>query len=187
MIGRAPMMTAPVYAMEGYPTPQFMNPPQQFVGQPAAWPSASWQPQMSTFGQQPAQPSTFVRQLPTPSSADLARAAAPRPIIRAKGDDEPAPRPTRPMPLTLPSPESLGIARAPATASVDWSATRTRLDRVGVIGFNLERLSPAGYRFTCLMPTSQPGRTHRVEAVAATEADVVRLALAKSEEWAGGK
>jgi hypothetical protein len=51
--------------------------------------------------------------------------------------------------------------------------------------FHLEKLTPGGYRFSCLLPTAQPGRTHRIEAEAVTETEVVRLALAKAEEWAG--
>lgn len=91
--------------------------------------------------------------------------------------------------LVIPSPKQLGItpANTSAAAAVDWNATRRRLDRLGAVYFHLERLDAGGYRFTCLLPTSQRGRTHRVETVAATEADAIHLALAKAEEWAGGR
>jgi hypothetical protein len=89
----------------------------------------------------------------------------------------------------MPSPEQLGVVRTKqaAGAGVDWAAARQQLDRLGATCFHLEKLAPAGYRFTCLLATTQPGRTHRVEAVAATEAEAVRLTLERSEEWAGGR
>jgi hypothetical protein len=89
----------------------------------------------------------------------------------------------------MPSPEQLGVVRAKPAAGdgVDWTAARRRLERLGATCFHLEKLAPNGYRFTCLLPTAQTGRAHHVEAVAATEAEAVRLALEKSEEWAGGR
>lgn len=86
----------------------------------------------------------------------------------------------------MPSPDQMGIAStwtAP-TDGPDWNAARRRLERLRAVYFHVEKLDRGGFRFTCLLPTAQTGRTHRVEAVAATEAEVVRLALAKAEEWA---
>jgi hypothetical protein len=167
MIGGSPMMSPNVFPS---PFPGQLYPAAQYVGQPASWqtPNAN-------------------RAAPQPAAA-VAPATAPRPVVaRAKGPDEPLPSPT-PARLTMPSPEQLGVARPkPAADGVDWTATRQRLDRLGATCFHLERLSPQAYRFTCLLPTTQPGRTHHVEAVAATEAEAVRLTLAKSEEWAAGR
>ncbi len=112
----------------------------------------------------------------------------PRPLVRAKGED--APPVTRPPArLAIPSPQQLGIAPAggSTTAAVDWNAARHRLDRLGAVYFHVEKLDAGGYRFTCLLPTAQRGHTHRVETVAATEAEAVHLALARAEAWAGGK
>jgi hypothetical protein len=149
-----------------------MYPAQQFAGQPAAW-----------------QPMNPLRS-PMPASApSFAQQPAPRPpIVRAKGPDDPPPAP-KPAPLTMPSPEQLGVTRAKLAPGdvVDWAAARRRLDRLGATGFLLEKLPQGGYRFTCLLPTTQAGRTHHVEAVAATEAEAVRATLEKSEEWASGR
>jgi hypothetical protein len=113
--------------------------------------------------------------------------APPRPLVRAKGEDAPpvVPPPAR---LAIPSPHQLGITSASTSAAaVDWNSARRRLDRLGAVYFHVEKLNAGGYRFTCLLPTSQRGHTHRVETVAATEAEAVHLALARAEEWAGGK
>jgi len=114
--------------------------------------------------------------------------APPRPLIRAKGEDA-APALPRPARLAMPSPKQLGIApvNSSAAAAVDWNVIRRRLDRLNAVYFHLEKVDAGGYRFTCLLPTTQRGRTHRVETVAATEADAIHLALAKAEEWAGGR
>jgi hypothetical protein len=47
----------------------------------------------------------------------------------------------------------------------------------------MEKLDQGGFRFLCLLPTGKPGCNHRVEAVAASEADAIRLVLHKSEDW----
>jgi hypothetical protein len=88
----------------------------------------------------------------------------------------------------MPSPEQLGISRPPVAAGSgsDWAAARARLDKLGAVCLHLEKLPQGGFQFTCLLPTAQPGRTHRVDATAPTEAEVIRLALDKSEEWARG-
>jgi hypothetical protein len=89
----------------------------------------------------------------------------------------------------MPSPDQLGVAlgKPSGSAGLDWAVVHHRLDQLGAVCFNLEKLPQGTYRFTCLLPTAQPGRTHRVEAVAASESEVVRLVLDRSEEWAGGR
>jgi hypothetical protein len=129
---------------------------------------------------------------PWPGNAAVQQQPPPRPLIRAKGADDPRaaikppPPPSVPSRLAMPTPDQLGISSAKFSAAeaADWTSARRRLDRLGAVCFHLEKIPAGGFRFTCLLPTSQPKRTHRVEAVAATEAEVVRLVLDKSEEWA---
>jgi hypothetical protein len=84
----------------------------------------------------------------------------------------------------MPSPEALGIAapQQALPASVDWAAVHNQLDRIGATCFHLERTQD-GCRLTCLLPARESGRLHRIEAQAASEAEVVRLALAQAEQW----
>jgi hypothetical protein len=86
----------------------------------------------------------------------------------------------------MPSPEQLGIVQGQTKPSdmVDWTRTRQCLDRLGATSFQMEKLDQGGFRFLCLLPTGKPGCNHRVEAVAASEADAIRLVLHKSEDWA---
>jgi hypothetical protein len=87
----------------------------------------------------------------------------------------------------MPSPEELGIRRASAPVvaetSVDWNDTRDRLARLGALSFRLDKLPQGNCRVTFLLPTRQPQRTHEIEAMAATEAAAVRLALAQAQRW----
>ncbi|MBI3409966.1 MAG: hypothetical protein HY040_16625 [Planctomycetes bacterium] len=93
--------------------------------------------------------------------------------------------------LVLPSPEELGVAvQVPAQIpphaarpSLDWNRAHTRLQELGAVGFHLDRLPQGSCRVTFLLPTSQPQRTHHVEAEAANEADAVRNALEQAETW----
>lgn len=91
--------------------------------------------------------------------------------------------------LVLPSLEELGVAvqaQVPVQASrpaLDWNRAHTRLQDLGAVGFHLDRLPNGGCRVTFLLPTSQPQRTHHVEAEAASEADAVRNALEQAETW----
>jgi hypothetical protein len=115
--------------------------------------------------------------------------APPHRLARAQMEDEPVSRPKpvapRPMARAIPSPEELGIAisRSAENASTDWSEVHKRLDQLGATCFHLEK-STGGCRITCLLPTAQEGRTHRIEAEASSEADAVRATLAQAEEWA---
>jgi hypothetical protein len=166
MRGRVPTMAPPVYP-PAYPAPPSAP---TWTGQPSPWPAA-WQ------------------QAAGPAAAPAQPLATPRPIVRAKGDDDPVRVELPQTRLRIPTPEQLGIALAPRTDAppADWATARQRLDRLGAVCLHLEKLPQGGYRFTCLLATSQAGRTHRVEAQAATEAEVVRLALDRSEEWARGR
>jgi hypothetical protein len=125
------------------------------------------------------------------NSPGVQQSSAPRPIFRAQSDDDPAParRPSvapRPAPLSMPTPEALGVtANRPAESQlIDWGAIHTRLNQLGTTCFQLDRPAPGVFRITCLLPTDQPGRTHRIEAQAGSETEAVRLTLAQAEEWA---
>jgi len=83
----------------------------------------------------------------------------------------------------MPSPAELGVPGF--NACLDWTAVHNQLDRLGATCFHLERTPKGGYRITCLLPTDQRDRTHRIEAEGSGEADAVRLVLAKAQEWAG--
>jgi hypothetical protein len=88
----------------------------------------------------------------------------------------------------MPTPEQLGLITTPASEpGANWSEASQRLKKLGASCFQMERLQQGGYRFVCLLPTAQPGRTHRVEAEAASEADAVRLALGRAEQWASAR
>jgi hypothetical protein len=91
---------------------------------------------------------------------------------------------SRPEPLAMPSPEQLGVSKARPAGSADWGAAHRRLQELGAVCFQLEKLPQGGCRCTCLLPTAQPDRNHRIEAVSDSEADAVRLALDKAEAWA---
>jgi len=54
---------------------------------------------------------------------------------------------------------------------------------LGVISFQLDRLNADVFQITCLLPTSEAGRTHRIEAHGATEAEAVRCALDEAQRW----
>jgi hypothetical protein len=89
------------------------------------------------------------------------------------------------MPLSIPTPEQLGIAPAASTkgADLDWTDAHRRLESLGAVGFHLDHLEAGRCHFACLLPTRQPGLTHRVEADAATSAEAVRLVLGQAEQW----
>ena len=164
MIGGAPMMTpfAPAYPPGSYPALGATYPRQPYEAPPAVW------------------------QAPASGGTAWAQQQAPRPIFRGKGADEPAaPLQAAVARLSMPSPDQLGVSR-PNGADTDWTTVKQRLDRLSPSYVHMDRVQ-GGYRFTCLLPTTKADRTHRVEALAATEAEAVRLALNKCEEWAGGR
>ena len=114
-----------------------------------------------------------------PASAPRAAAPAQRqPLARAKAPDEPTP--ARPAPLTMPSPEQLGVTVRPVASAADWTALHARMKQVGVVSFHMDTLPDGRYRFTCWLPQGQPGVTQRIEALAATEAEAVRLGLERA-------
>jgi hypothetical protein len=163
----------------GSPFPVIESPAPNFASPTPSQPPAGYG---SPRPQPPARPSLVQQQAPGPR------------VIRGQRPDEPVPTASlapiiRQAVLRMPSPEELGVADSKRLdpPSLDWTAVHNQLDRLGATCFHLERTAKGGYRITCLLPTDQPGRTHRIEAEASTEADAVRLTLAKAQEWAGGK
>ena len=127
-----------------------------------------------------------------PADVPYREQPASTPVVRGQSPDE-APLASAPLPqhqeaafLHISSPEELGIASgsAPLNSTLDWNAVHARLGQLNA-SFQ-SRHSPQGYfEFTCLLPTARAGQTHRIEAHAASEAEAVRLALDKIDEWAG--
>ena len=101
------------------------------------------------------------------------------PIIRGQAPDSIVP-PGRPT-VAMPSPEQLGVGGRPADS--DWTVIHKRLQELGVATFQVDRLSAEVVQFTCLLPTADPGQTHRIEAHGATEAEAARRALDEAQRW----
>jgi hypothetical protein len=122
---------------------------------------------------------------PASTNREVAQQPLPRPIFRGKGPDEPsAPLQAASVRLSMPSPDQLGIASASAMA--DWAGVHRRLTELGALCVQGEKVE-GGYRFTCLLPTAESQRNHRIEALAASEGEAVRLALDRCEQWAAGR
>ena len=162
------------FAMQGFPAapmPQFAAPANR--GPATRAPSTP-----SILAQQQQQPQQIV---------------PPRPIIRAQREDDPPPAPrsnvSHRAAISIPSPEDLGVAGSgtPQQAPLDWTAVHFQLDRLGASCFHLEKLANGACRITCLLPGGQQGRSRRIEAEAVSEAEAVRAALAKAQEWAGSR
>ncbi len=89
-----------------------------------------------------------------------------------------------PPSLQMPTPEELGLSKSAPSPIVDWTVARNRLERLNAVCFHFEKIPEGGFRFTCLLPTPNADRSHRVEAVAVTESEAIRMVLEKSEQWA---
>lgn len=168
-----------------------------------------------TYVRQP-QPQLFLPPSPAPAPAPRPRAAAPVPppsaVRGARPDDppsRPAPPPPPPEPVTIPTPEELGVARTspaagaasgsepgPATPTgrraagaggPDWARTRARLQELGAVSFQLERLPAGGYRFACWLPRGTGAGDERIDAQAGSEAEAVRLCLERAAGWRGSR
>jgi hypothetical protein len=168
MIGRAPV--APTYFVQpSYPQGGYAQPAAPYRAAPAPAP-------------QPAVPQG-VAQAPRPNNGIIVRGQRPEePIEPAR----PAPRP--PETIRLPSPEELGVGvRRTADAGLDWDTVHRRLEGLGAVCFQMNRLPQGGWRVTCLLPTGQSDRSQRIEAEAADRDDAVRLVLERAEQWAQKK
>jgi hypothetical protein len=107
------------------------------------------------------------------------------PLLRPVATPGPVPAiPPAPPLLGLPSPTQLGIARP---AGKDGADAWTRLDRLGVTCFRVDRSGAGGYRVTCVVAGTQANRDRRFEGEAASQAEAVRLVLDQAEAWAASK
>jgi hypothetical protein len=109
-----------------------------------------------------------------PSPAPLAAA----PTVRAQSDERNNTR------LQIPTPQQLGLTTpaAPQAAAIDWARVHQKLDQLGATCFQVTKLT-SGVRVTCLLPTVQPDRSHRIETEASSETEAVRLALQQADAW----
>lgn len=143
----------------------------------------------------PFRPAPAPRPIPAPPLASVPHRPSPAPApprVRLQ-DEEPPLAPPRPTPrtapppvaVTIPTPEELGVGSR--TAERDWTAGYRRLCDLGASCFQMSKLPQGGCRVTCLMPTEQVDRNHRIEAEAGSEAEAVRLVVRAAEEWAAQK
>lgn len=82
----------------------------------------------------------------------------------------------------MPSPEQLGVAIRPTDSGLDWPAIHVRIKELGITRFHMDSVTDGRRRFTCWVPREQPGVTQRIEALAATDAEAVRLGLERAEQ-----
>jgi hypothetical protein len=130
-----------------------------------------------------------------PQASGVAATPTKPKTVRAQMDDDlpPPPPPFRavdakPAPLAMPSPEQLGVGGVRKNENaVDWDVVHRRFREAGATCIQLDNRPQGGCRLVCLLPTTNPDRTHRIEAEAATEGEVARLAISQLEEWTGKK
>ena len=110
------------------------------------------------------------------------QAASPKPpVVRGQAPDDKAP-PAHTT-VAMPSPDQLGVSAKAADGATDWVAIHKRLQELGVATFQVDRLNAEVYQFTCLLPTAEAGKTHRIEAHGNTEAEAARRALDEAQRW----
>jgi hypothetical protein len=121
-----------------------------------------------------------------PAAPPSLPAQAPKAIIRARVDDDPAPRKSavnESAALAMPSPEELGLKapKSPLNEEVDWQRVHGRLQQQGAVCS--QRLQTQdGFRFIVILSTADKDRLRHIEADGTTEAAAVRAALAKVAE-----
>lgn len=122
---------------------------------------------------------------PRPAQAPPVRTvqgSLPPPVVRGQAPDANIP-PATPAPVAMPSPDQLGVAGRTADGGCDWAAIHRQMQDLGVASFQMDRPDGDIYQFTCMMPTADAGRTHRIEARGATQAEAVRRALNEARRW----
>jgi hypothetical protein len=159
------------YMPGGAPVYGAAPPTQAWPGKPSAAQPPAWAPKTPQVAM-PSPPAPAKLELPPPPAL---AAAQPKPIVRGAMPDSASPAP--PARIVLPSPEALGIKiNAPvSSAAVDWNHMHARLEKLGVVNFQRDRLSQGGFRVILMLPA------HRVEANGETEAAAVLLALERAE------
>jgi hypothetical protein len=87
--------------------------------------------------------------------------------------------------LSLPPPEQLGIG-GQAASDIDLNDLYHRLDDLGAQSTEVRRTAE-GYRFTCLLATTDGSRTQRINADGASRTEAARVLLARAQQWAQQK
>jgi hypothetical protein len=149
-----------------------------FGGPPITYAQPYSQPIYAPTAQQ------YVARPPAPPSGG--QRSAPQTLVRGQRPDDPPASERRPEPrpsLALPAPEQLGIRTAVAPPETDWNAVHRRLHELGSTAFQ-SRQTADGFVISFLLPTAEAGRNQRIEAQAATEAEAIRLALSRADDWA---
>jgi hypothetical protein len=80
----------------------------------------------------------------------------------------------------MPSPQDLGVMVRPAEAAHNSAALLARVKELGIVSYHLETLPDGRSRFTCWLPRERPGLVQRIEALAASEAEAMRLGLERA-------
>lgn len=143
----------------------------------------------------PSAPPAYVlpqpRQAPAPPPMLSAPPAPARQVIaRGAAPEAPPVRPAPPRrPLVMPSPDQLGVQvpvnlvqqpaqpARPVETALDWTAARRRMKELGVSGFVVDEPPSGGCHFTCWISNPATQQSRRIEALAASESEAVRLAL----------
>jgi hypothetical protein len=84
-----------------------------------------------------------------------------------------------PVAAAIPTPEELGVTqpkKAPAR-TVDWPATQQRLQRLGVVSFQMQPVAGGTHRFKCWLSAASGG--DEIQADGASEAEAVAAGLAR--------
>jgi hypothetical protein len=137
---------------------------------------AGWQapPRTNSIGPAPVP----VNQVPV--NAALAAGQNPQPTIRGQSPDAPVASPT--SPFVLPTPQQLGLVPAQAAAAlapIDWNDLRTRLHKLGAVGFHLDQVG-GQWRAQLRVPVNAQ-ETRTLESSAASDAAAVSGALQQAE------
>ena len=102
-----------------------------------------------------------------------------RPEVPAKAAAPAAP--VRTTAMAIPSPRDLGLGSAPgAPVALDWTATHRRLDEIGAVRFEMEKLTSGGSRFSCWVRDGSSLRP--VTGEGTSEGEAVRLCLARARQ-----
>ena len=174
----------PAYLASDYPVPGFVNQPGPMPApNGTAWPQAApAQPRPVFRGKAPDVGNSIdhrptLSDMPTPEQLGI--------TCRGRTADRPASMERRPALMEMPTPEQLGL-RSPRAADgepTDWRKACRRLEELGAICFQLEKLPQGGWRFRCLLSTGQPNHSRSMEAEATTEMEAVGKVLYQAEEW----
>jgi hypothetical protein len=171
-------MVPPAYTQQ--PPMQYQYPAQP----PGRFAPPQWPPQTA---QQPAPPPPITARGMMQDPPNMTNPPLlPAPKLTAVSMPSPEEMGVVPAKVGLPSPDELGVVPPGRTAAaiIDWNETRSRLDRLGAIGWQSTQLNDGRHRVAFVLRTKQADQVQHIEATATTEAEAVTAALARAEEWA---